>query len=43
MLDLGLQRFPDDEALLAQIEEAKTAPAEGSEELEMLRSLGYVE
>ena len=43
VLDLGLQRFPDDEALLAQIEEAKTAPAEGSEELEMLRSLGYVE
>ena len=41
-LDLGLQRFPDDAALLGQIEAAKAAPA-GSEELERLRSLGYVE
>ena len=43
VLDLGLQRFPDDETLLALIEEAKAAPEPGSEELEMLRSLGYVE
>ncbi len=43
VLDLGLQRFPDDEALLASIEDAKSAPEPGSEELEMLRSLGYVE
>lgn len=43
VLDLGLQRFPEDAALLGQIEEAKKAPAAGSEELEMLRSLGYVE
>jgi len=42
-LDLGLQRFPEDAQLLAQIEAAKSAPAPGSEELEMLRSLGYVE
>ncbi|MDH3211915.1 MAG: hypothetical protein OEM05_05470 [Myxococcales bacterium] len=43
VLDLGLQRFPDDATLLALIEEAKAAPAAGSEELELLRSLGYVD
>jgi tetratricopeptide (TPR) repeat protein len=43
VLDLGLERFPNDEALLAQIEAAKTSPAPGSEELKMLQSLGYVE
>ena len=43
VLDLGLKRFPDDASLVAQIEKAKAAPAAGSEELEMLRSLGYVE
>lgn len=43
VLDLGLQRFPDDETLLAMIEEAKAAPAPGGDELEMLRSLGYIE
>lgn len=43
VLDLGLARFPEDETLLALIEEAKQAPAAGSGELEMLRSLGYVE
>ena len=43
VLDLGLQRFPDDETLLALIEDAKKAPAAGSDELEMLRSLGYIE
>ena len=43
VLDLGLQRFPEDATLIALIEEAKTAPAAGSDELEMLRSLGYVE
>jgi len=43
VLDLGLARFPQDETLLALIEEAKKAPAAGSGELDMLRSLGYVE
>jgi len=43
VLDAGLGRFPDDETLLGLIEEAKAAPAPGSEELEMLRSLGYVD
>jgi tetratricopeptide (TPR) repeat protein len=41
-LDLGLKRFPENDQLLAQIEAAKAAPAPGSDELEMLRSLGYV-
>jgi hypothetical protein len=41
-LDKGLKRFPDDERLLAQIEQAKKASAPGSEELERLRSLGYI-
>jgi hypothetical protein len=43
VLDLGLKRFPEDAALLAQIEAAKQAPAPGSDELKMLESLGYVE
>jgi hypothetical protein len=43
VLDLGLKRFPEDAALRAQIEAAKTAPAPGSDELKMLQSLGYVE
>ena len=43
MLDLGLKRFPDDPALLAQIEQAKTAAEPGSVELENLRKLGYLE
>jgi hypothetical protein len=43
VLDLGLKRFPGDETLAGLIEEAKAAPAAGSDELEMLRSLGYVE
>lgn len=43
VLDAGLGRFPEDEMLLTLIEEAKAAPAPGSEELEMLRSLGYVD
>ena len=42
MLDLGLQRFPDDPALKDLIEQAKAAPEAGSDELEMLRSLGYL-
>jgi hypothetical protein len=42
-LDQGLQRFPKDEALLAQIEEARAAPAPGSDELKMLQSLGYID
>ena len=43
VLDLGLKRFPEDAILLSLIEEAKVAPAGGSDELEMLRSLGYIE
>ena len=43
VLDLGLRRFPDDAALQELIEGAKAAPAAGSDELEMLRSLGYIE
>ena len=43
-LDAGLQRFPDDGELKGQIEAAKQAATDpGSDELEMLRSLGYVE
>jgi tetratricopeptide (TPR) repeat protein len=42
VLDLGLKRFPNDPALLAQIEQAKQASEPGSEELERLRSLGYI-
>lgn len=43
VLDLGLARFPQDETLRGLIEEAKKAPKAGSGELDMLRSLGYVE
>jgi len=43
VLDLGLKRFPDDAMLVALMEEAKQAPAAGSDELQMLRSLGYVD
>jgi len=43
VLDQGLKRFPKDEALLAQIEQAKKAPAPGSDELKMLESLGYID
>ncbi len=43
VLDLGLKRFPEDSALAKLIEEARSAPEAGSDELEMLRSLGYVE
>ncbi len=43
VLDFGLKRFPEDAELLRQIEAAKAAPAAGSEELEMLKTLGYVE
>lgn len=42
-LDRGLQRFPEDAELLAQIEKAKSAPKPGSDELEMLKSLGYLD
>ncbi len=42
-LDQGLKRFPDDAALRGQIEEAKAAPAPGSDELKMLESLGYID
>jgi tetratricopeptide (TPR) repeat protein len=41
-LDLGLKRFPQDGALRGQIEQAKAAPAPGSDELKMLQSLGYI-
>ena len=43
VLDLGLRRFPEDETLLGLIEDAKAAPAASNAELEMLRSLGYIE
>jgi hypothetical protein len=43
VLDLGLKRFPEDPALRAQMEQAKTAAEPGSEELENLRKLGYLE
>ena len=43
VLDLGLKRFPEDSTLLDLIEEAKAAPASSHDELEMLRSLGYIE
>ena len=43
MLDAGLKRFPDEPTLVALIEEAKAAPAPGSDELEMLQSLGYIQ
>jgi hypothetical protein len=42
VLDRGLKRFPDDQALRGLIERAKTAPEPGSEELKMLESLGYI-
>jgi hypothetical protein len=44
-LDLGLERFPDDPALRAQIEQAKAKAASGpdSAELERLRTLGYID
>jgi hypothetical protein len=42
LLDLGLKRFPEDATLTALIEEAKAAPDADSDELEMLRSLGYI-
>lgn len=42
VLDLGLKRFPKDPQLLGQIEQAKQASEPGSEELERLRSLGYI-
>ena len=42
-LDQGLKRFPEDQALLAQIERAKKAPAPGSDELKMLETLGYID
>ena len=42
-LDRGLKRFPDDAQLAAQIEEVTAGAAAGSDELELLRSLGYVE
>ena len=41
-LDKGLKRFPKDPALLGQLEQAKQGAAPGSEELERLRSLGYI-
>ena len=42
-LDQGLKRFPQDDALRGQIEQAKAAPAPGSDELKMLESLGYID
>jgi tetratricopeptide (TPR) repeat protein len=42
ILDLGLKRFPDD-AVLAKMIEDSVASGSDPEELEMLRSLGYIE
>ena len=42
VLDLGIKRFPDD-ALLAQMIEESKATSNDPAELEMLRSLGYIE
>jgi hypothetical protein len=43
VLDLGLDRFPGDPELAAQIEQAKQKAAEvGGDELERLKSLGYL-
>ncbi len=43
ILDQGLQRFPEDIALASLIDSAKQAPSVDSEELELLRTLGYLE
>jgi hypothetical protein len=43
VLDQGLRRFPGNPTLTDLIEAAKAGPEPGSDELEMLRSLGYVE
>ena len=44
VLDLGLKRFPDDPKLRGQIEQAKQQASEvGGDELERLRSLGYLD
>ena len=43
VLDQGLQRFPEDTALASLIDSAKQAPSVDSEELELLRTLGYLE
>jgi ABC-type Fe3+-hydroxamate transport system substrate-binding protein len=42
VLDLGVKRFPDD-AVLAKMIENSVASGSDPEELEMLRSLGYIE
>jgi predicted Zn-dependent protease len=42
VLDLGMKRFPDD-AVLARMIEDSVASGSDPEELEMLRSLGYIE
>jgi hypothetical protein len=42
VLDQGLKRFPEDPGLRGQIEQAKKTSAPGSDELERLRSLGYI-
>ncbi len=43
VLDAGLGRCPEDPTLMDLIEEATAAPAPSSEEIEMLRSLDYVD
>ena len=42
VLDLGVKRFPDD-AILARMIEESVATGEDPAELEMLKSLGYIE
>ena len=43
VLDLGMRRFPADEVLAALIDASAKAPSADGGELDMLRSLGYVE
>lgn len=43
VLDLGMKRFPGDPVLTALIDASAKAPSADGGELDMLRSLGYVE
>jgi hypothetical protein len=43
VLDLGMKRFPGDPVLMALIDASAKAPSADGGELDMLRSLGYVE
>ena len=43
VLDRGFQRFPENAALETLIAAAKQAPSVDADELELLRTLGYIE